>query len=317
MRYDGEGTFHMHSPTGWTIEEITSQLNQLDWTDGLAIYQSRVVSLSSLECGTSPIGGMCYPEAQSLFVEKRVENRSSFGYNWTHPTSPLSNPFRYFEADEAGSDPGGPNSANAVSLKNYPPGGFISLIIPFLSTTYLSDERGTYNQVSDFRVHRATSVNQKTPKYFCVRLVWNGDFIHQLCDPNDSQTGRTTGLVRAAIEEFWNDLKRAHYIDFATRALVITIPFSSHNAGVRSRVSFMFEFTSTGSVLPSFDTQMRVTRAANIQSTEFYSGIAFYFTLFFCAMELIEMMSSGLAYFSDLWNVMDWVNCNQHHLAHL
>ena len=43
--------------------------------------------------------------------------------------------------------------------------------------------------------------------------------MRQLCDPNNATTGRTTGVVRAAIEEFWNDLKRAHYIDLATRDL--------------------------------------------------------------------------------------------------
>ena len=62
----------------------------------------------------------------------------------------------------------------------------------------------------------------QAPRYFCVRLVWNGDFIHQLCDPNDA-AGRTTGRVRAAVEEFWNDLERAHYIDSATRAVTLTV----------------------------------------------------------------------------------------------
>ena len=57
-----------------------------------------------------------------------------------------------------------------------------------------------------------------TPRYFCVRLSFNGAWIHQLCDPNDGD-GRTTGVVRAATEELWNDLKRAHFIDIATRAV--------------------------------------------------------------------------------------------------
>ena len=62
---------------------------------------------------------------------------------------------------------------------------------------------------------RATRFNSRAANYFCVRLSWNGDHIHQLCDPNVGGMlgGRTTGLVRAATEEFWNDLKRAHFID--------------------------------------------------------------------------------------------------------
>ena len=35
--------------------------------------------------------------------------------------------------------------------------------------------------------------------------------------------------VRAAIEEFWNDLKRAHYIDSATRAVIVTASFTSND----------------------------------------------------------------------------------------
>ena len=42
--------------------------------------------------------------------------------------------------------------------------------------------------------------------------------------------------MRAAVEEFWNDLKRAHYIDIATRAIALTLPLRSNYVGVRSRV---------------------------------------------------------------------------------
>ena len=56
--------------------------------------------------------------------------------------------------------------------------------------------------------HGMCTACTQAPRYFCVRLVWNGDFIHQLCDPNDA-AGRTTGRVRAAVEELWNDLLKA------------------------------------------------------------------------------------------------------------
>ena len=65
----------------------------------------------------------------------------------------------------------------------------------------------------------------------------DGYNVTQLCDPNDNATGRTTGVVRAAVEEFWNDLKRAHYIDAASRSVVITLQLRSRNLGVASRAS--------------------------------------------------------------------------------
>ena len=86
-------------------------------------------------------------------------------------------------------------------------------------------------QVTDFRLHRASRDSSKEPRYYCVRVVWNGDWIHQLCDPNEPSTGRTTGVVRAVVEEWWNDLKRAHWIDHATRVMTVTLPFYSNNAG--------------------------------------------------------------------------------------
>ena len=134
--------------------------------------------------------------------------------------------------------------------------------------------------------------------------------INQLCDPMEpGGSNRTTGVVRMAIEEFWNDLKRAHWVDHATRAMTITVPFSANNAGVRSRVTFMFEFVSAGSVLPSYDVQTRVTRLASVEKTFSFNWIAFVFTIFFCALEVFEICVNGIGgYFNDMWNVMDWLN---------
>ena len=163
----------------------------------------------------------------------------------------------YFcHSDESGLDPNGPSSANPASLRSYPGGGYVSLVIPFFSATWLPDEKGTHMEVSDFRVHRAHRGSDRMPRYYCVRIVWNGDWMHQLCDPNAPGTNRTTGVVRAAVEEWWNDLKRAHWLDRASRAMTLTLPFYSNNAGVRSRVTFTFELTSANTVLPSFDSQV-------------------------------------------------------------
>jgi len=106
------------------------------------------------------------------------------------------------------------------------------MAIPFFSEVWLPDEKGTSIQVTDFRLHRASRDSDNVPRYYCVRIVWDGDWMHQLCDPNDPTTGRTTGVVRAAVEEWWNDLKRAHWIDSATRVMTVTLPFYSNNAGM-------------------------------------------------------------------------------------
>lgn len=301
---DGEGPLGMISPSGLTIEELTARYNQLDWTEGIMIQQARVVSIDEKKCRSKTIGHKCYPEMTSADFESRTE----FGYNWTHPDSPLAHPFKFVSAEDLGSHPGGPSSANPVSLKSYPPGGFVALIIPFLSDTWIADERGTYNTVTDFTKVAATRHNDKVPKYDCVRLVWNSEWIHQLCDPQDPNTGRSTGLIRAAIEEFWNDLKRSHFIDYSTRAVAITATFSANNVGVRSRVSWMFEFTSAGTVLPSYDTQTRVVSSEKIDDTKLFTLAALGFTMFFCVTELIELSTTGILYFTDLWNLMDWLN---------
>ena len=309
---DGSGTFHHGGSTSFTVAELVARFNEMDWTEGVVIWQSRVNAQPSTFCKTRTIGGLCYPavtdEAMLLATGSSVdlENRTAFGHNWTHPTSPLSHPFRYFEPVESGGVPTGPTSAHPASLQRYPAGGFLAIVIPFFSDTYLPDQKGPSDQIIDFTPHRVTASSGGVARYFCVRLVWNGDFIHQLCDGNDPATGRTTGVVRASIEEFWNDMKRAHFVDSATRAVTITLPLSSHNAGVRARATVMFEFTLSGAVLPSYDSQTRVTRADLLEMTATYCWTAFAFVIFFAALEFIEVISDGpLQYFGNMWNVMD------------
>ena len=45
--------------------------------------------------------------------------------------------------------------------------------------------------------------------------------------PNSA--ARTTGVVRAAVEAWWNDLKRGHFIDLRTRLIQITFPLRNNN----------------------------------------------------------------------------------------
>ena len=84
---------------------------------------------------------------------------------------------------------------------------------------------------------------------------------------------------------------------------------TSLQVGVQSSIKFMFEFTSTAGVLPSFDALTRINESQKLSDLAVYQWIAFLFTLFFCSLEVVEISSSGLGeYFTDMWNVMDWFN---------
>lgn len=152
----------------------------------------------------------CFPTAvrthQCTVVRPPDPRARVVGWNWTHPSEPLARPFKAHSAVELGAADWGLSSANPASFRRYPSDGFASFVIPFLSETHLPEQRGDASTVADFRLTRATRSNTRTPNYFCVRLSWDGQHIHQICDPNDPTTGRTTGVVRAAVLEFWNDL---------------------------------------------------------------------------------------------------------------
>ena len=216
---DGSGSFHMREATPFSVDELVTRMDMLDWTEGIQLRQARVKPVPADECPSDLLGAHCYPE----LAANEKGDTAPFGRNWTHPDSPLDHPWRYFSAEQLGSNPNGQASANLASFRQIEAGGFVALVLPFFSTEYLPEQRGTPEQVTDFRkfrVARATrpaeapslanlddrraaeAASPRTARYSCVRLSWNGEWLHQLCDPNGSgaQAGRTTGVVRAAIE---------------------------------------------------------------------------------------------------------------------
>ena len=50
-------------------------MNEIDWTDGLMIWQARVGARTEAECRTRSIGDACYPE----FDSNDYENTTAFG----------------------------------------------------------------------------------------------------------------------------------------------------------------------------------------------------------------------------------------------
>ena len=312
------GNYAVDEPT---VQEVLDQFNADDWSEGMMIRQNRVKPTKADACGVELLGanGVCLSELDRW---TGTQDTAPFGYNWTHPDEPISNPFLFHSASWLGTDPDGQASADPASLRVTPAGGYVTIILPFFSDVFLPEQRGKYNEIDRdaFEKHRVIppplrsvlgkgdNKADRVARYFCVRLSWNTEQIHQICDPNDANN-RTTGVVRMAIEEFWNDLKRAHYIDEHTRSVTITMAVSSNNLGVRSRATMLFETPSTGSVLPSHDMETRVTNDDRRQNTRVLVWVAFGFTLFFCVLEGFEALDSGLVeYFCDMWNLMDWLN---------
>ena len=300
--------------TPLTPEEIARAFDVLDWTEGLVFKQTRVRPMNASECFSAIYSESCIPELQGYHTGHA--DTAPFGFNWTHPGEPLRHPWRHHSAEWLGANPSGVSSAAVASYRLFPASGYVAIVIPFLSATLLPEQRGTADDVLDFRafrLNRSSTREVGAPRpselYFCVRLSWNGEHLHQLCDPNDAATGRTLGVVRAAVEEFFNDLKRAHFIDKQTRALSITMPLRSNYMAVRSRVTLLLETTATGTVIPSYDMETSVESSEKMLQTTFWLTIGLVMNSFFCGLEALEMLREGVGhYFTDPWNVMDWAN---------
>ena len=300
---DGDGSFHGSGATPYDITELVEHTDRFDWSEGILFRQNRQ---KAMECKTTNTLGPCYPEY--VFG---TPGQESYGYNPVSPSSPLEHPFTFMSVEEAGGNPGGVMSAAIPSMRTYDTGGFIALVIPFFSETYLPSEEGTADEITNYRDSYVNTTNGRTPTYYCVRSSTNGYHIKQECDPgtNGDGTGALTGLVRAHAEAFWNDLKRMHYLDSKTRALSVVIQLKSNPLGIRYRINLMFESTSTGAVLPSFDVETRILDSAASRDMVTFAWLAFILVVFFSLLEGVEVAKSGIGeYVQDMWNVMDWAN---------
>jgi hypothetical protein len=91
--------------------------------------------------------------------------------------------------------------------------------------------------------------------------------------------------------------------------MTITMQLNSNHIGIRYRVTLMFELTSLGAVLPSYDMETRVEDEGRAKTQLIFMNIAMALCGFFVLLEGIEIFNSGVAeYFSDMWNIMDWLN---------
>ena len=95
---DGGGPFHMREATPFSVDELVTRMDMLDWTEGIQLRQARVKPVPADECPSDLLGAHCYPE----LAANEKGDTAPFGRNWTHPDSPLDHPWRYFSAEQLG-----------------------------------------------------------------------------------------------------------------------------------------------------------------------------------------------------------------------
>jgi len=319
---DGDGSFHGVGATAYTVGELVERMDQLDWSDGVYLRQARVAETKSEDCNTQQLAGSCLPEMDLESVG--VMDERSFGYNWSQPKEPPREPYIYKTREQLGSRIGGQMSAAITSMRMQPTDGFVALAIPFFAVEWLPEQAGLCDpaagEVSWYKnvmLNRSYGTSGPNASFFCVRLSPNGRDCRQLCDETDigweqqliEQRGKNTGVIRAAIEGWWNDLKRGHFLDVQTRVLTMQLQCKSNNIGIRNRMTILFEFTSPGGVLPSYDMETMVVDDVRLRNMSTFMNVALLMCGFFVLLEGVELFKSGPSeYFGDLWNLMDWLN---------
>ena len=323
-----------------TPSEIASEMDRFDWSAGVSFVQLRAKREPASNCGAVDYAAKLnmYREAHTRagieFNSAEAQTRHSdcipnfdfqmstlmdttmsrdayarvdkdpFGINSTDHQL-LSEPFQFYDAAALGANPEGQRSGSVdINFGRIPAGGHASYVIPFFSSKWLPEEKGDWTEVTDYRLHAADA--STTPGYYCVRISWNGAHIHQACDPNDSN-GRTTGFCTDLVRDFWTQMKSARYLDAQTRALTITLPLRNNNVGLRMRLAMVFQVTSSGAVLPSYDIE---SRKDNYDSDALYrvQMVTLVLCIYFICTEAHELYVLGLGYFANMWNLMDWTN---------
>ena len=229
------------------VDEQVLSMDVFDWSMGIQIRQQRVRAMETSteegaanDCIAAFVGDYCIPELEKL----SFYDTAPFGRNWTHPGEELTNPWRHKTVAQLGAAPA--IRGKPSRLADFDGAGFAAVILPFFSEIYLPEQRGPAAEVIEFRNHYANRFDDRNYVYQCVRLSWNGDHLHQLCDPVAVGAGPTTGLIRAAVEDFLADMSRAHFLDLQTRVLSVHMPLRSNHYGIRARLNLIVEFSSSG-----------------------------------------------------------------------
>eukprot|EP00966_Prymnesium_polylepis_P335696 7391030-Prymnesium_polylepis.1 len=294
--------------TPYSVGSILTAMDTLDWSAGIQIRQQRVRSLETTTmpgvdnpCEAAFVGDFCLPE----LGKPTTYETQPFGFNFTHPYTALDAPFRWLSREQLGAQP----ETSTRRERSYDSSGYVAVILPFFSNVLLPEQRGTADTVIDYRLHYANRFDDREARYFCVRLSWNGDLLHQVCDPVPSQHNRSTvSVVRLAVDEFWESLQRAHFIDANTRVVSVIAPLRSNHFGLRAQLSMVVEFSSTFFVQPSYLIETAIENAAARRSIENFMDIVLALTIMFMFVEAWELWRIGLVvYLFNMWNWFDWI----------
>ena len=295
---DGDGAFSTDGATPYSTYDIVEADNAASVTQGLVIKQARATPLET--AGHCYANHSCYGSGEGADEFGNGGDRKPFG------VGAMKDAFKWWDAADLGANTMGTSSASQLSYRTFSSGGFVSLYMPFFSETLLPNEAGTYDQVSDHRVHEATPTNGKTPTYYCARASFNGHHIEQRCNQNPNAND---GVARALMTEMVDGMKKGHWIDHHTRLVSITMQMRNNNAGVRFVARYMFEITQMGAVLPSYDMETLIDDEENTNAQKLWMLIALILTIWFAVLEGVELLQTGpFAYFTNMWNVMDWTN---------
>jgi hypothetical protein len=304
---DGDGSMHGDGARPYSVPELVELMDQLDWTEGVMIRQVRA---GAQDCPAFQTLGECFPLLGAPDGLMTGGSTEPFGFNWTHPDESPEHPWTFFAPEQLGSNPAGITSGQPLFQANWEGSGFVAVMIPFFSDTFLEPESGTAREITDYRDSYVNVTNGRVGRYHCIRTSLNGIHIKQLCDPGQdgNGTGTLTGAVRNAAEEFWNDLKRGHFIDARTRLMTITLQLKANSIGVRYRTTLIFEQSAPGAWLTSYSVETRLLSKTQIASMLTFANVALALIIFFCLLEGVELSNSVVAYFANMWNVMDWAN---------
>ena len=119
-------------------------------THGLATSEQRAAS-----GGPKARQGPCLPG-------EGTPDRKPFGYNYTHPSSPLDKPFLWYSTEDIGANPEGQRSASQVTQwSDLPSSGHAIYVFPFFSDVLLPEQRGRPAELVNFRQHSLNASLQR------------------------------------------------------------------------------------------------------------------------------------------------------------
>lgn len=258
--------------TPFSTADSVDFANSIYFGAGIRWHQVRAAPTGEKRCFH---GHECYGDAYGTDDATNGASKQEYGHNGPH--------FVWWNQSDLGADSAGNLATSPLTRVHYSASGFPAFFIPFYSSQYLPHERGTFEQVTDFRLHRATPTNYVHPTYYCARASPNGLDLEQQCNPDPL---RNDFLARRTMSEMLYGMQRDHWIDAQTRLIVITVPLRNNNVGIRFTVHFNFEIKASGSVIPSYRMETVIDNPSVVKRQLDYLYVSVAMCMFFALFEV-------------------------------